>query len=115
MLDIGRDFCQSLEPATRNLIIALRIEAGLDAEAHIAQGKDGSVLLFTTDYTDGKTLKHWLDPILSLAFKNHASPKNEEEICALDPSDHPYPDHDGRGIVKVALTPNVIGYLTARL
>lgn len=115
MLYVKDDFFKSLELPARNFALSLRVETGLEAQAHVVESKDGNVLLFTTDYTDGHTLKRFLAPILSVAFNDRGQDGSEINISALDASNHPYPDHDARGLVRVELNSAMIGYLTARL
>ncbi len=105
------NFFKSFEDASQGLVLALRIESGLESHARIVESRKGNVLVFATDDANSQTLKRFLCPILNAAVRDKEN--MDENAVEIAPDDHC--DLQGRGMVSVELTPALIDYLTARL
>lgn len=103
MNDLTHQF--NLQRVAEKVLRDMRHETGLDAEARCL---DGSTIVFTTDCTDTKTLKRFLEPELNDVAK---APRGEAPgvIDFLDS-----PDEAHTGSIAVKIDERVLAHFTYR-
>lgn len=105
----NHDFTESLEQAALRISIGLRLQSGLDTDTRIENHPGKTIMVFSTDDTNSRTLRQFLSEIMNEAAKQSC----RQPACHVDIED--FPCTNQRGAVAVALTPQLQSCLIAKL
>ncbi len=105
----NQNFSDNLEEAARRISLSLRFQSGIDADTHIISDPEKTAMVFVTDDTDTKTLRHFLSSEMNEA----ASQGCWKKACPVEIKD--FPGTNRRGAVAVTLSPQLVSCLVAKL